>query len=67
MKTVMNNYVKFYLLLNQKNLENHMFYITQCADEDDDEEIEIHASAFIPSEDNQDGELCQSKQKKNGI
>lgn len=25
--------------------------------EDDDEEIEIHASSFTPSEDNQDGEL----------
>ncbi|WP_442595124.1 DUF1292 domain-containing protein [Neobacillus sp. D3-1R] len=26
-------------------------------DENDEEDIEIHASAFIPSEDNQDGEL----------
>lgn len=25
--------------------------------EDEDEEIEIHASAFVPSEDNEDGEL----------
>ena len=24
---------------------------------DDDEEVEIHASAFVPSEDNEDGEL----------
>lgn len=27
------------------------------SDEDDEEETEIHASAFVPSEDSQDGEL----------
>lgn len=27
--------------------------------EDDDEEIEIHASSYTPSEDNEDGELQQ--------
>ena len=28
------------------------------SDTDDEEEIEIHASSFTPSEDNQDGELA---------
>ena len=56
MKTETNNFVKFYLLLIQKNLISHTFYIIQYSDNEDDE-IEIHASSFVPSENNEDGEL----------
>ncbi|MFD2446160.1 DUF1292 domain-containing protein [Bacillus sp. CGMCC 1.16607] len=37
--------------------KSYVLYYPIGADNDDEEDIEIHASAFIPSEDNQDGEL----------
>src|SRR3954447_15338743 len=37
--------------------KSYVLYYPLGADEDDDEEIEIHASAFTPTEDGQDGEL----------
>ncbi|PLS15598.1 hypothetical protein CVD28_21515 [Bacillus sp. M6-12] len=36
--------------------KSYVLYYPISSD-DDDEEIEIHASSFVPSEDNQDGEL----------
>lgn len=37
--------------------KSYVLYYPLGADESDDEEIEIHASSFQPTEDNQDGEL----------
>ncbi|TYR82319.1 DUF1292 domain-containing protein [Priestia megaterium] len=37
--------------------KSYVIYYPIGADENDDDEIEIHASAFTPSEDGQDGEL----------
>lgn len=37
--------------------KSYVLYYPAGAEEDEDEEIEIHASAFIPSEDSQDGDL----------
>lgn len=37
--------------------KSYVLYYPIGSDEGDDEEIEIHASAFTPSEDNVDGEL----------
>jgi uncharacterized protein YrzB (UPF0473 family) len=37
--------------------KSYVLYYPLGADESDDEEIEIHASSFVPTEDNQDGEL----------
>jgi uncharacterized protein YrzB (UPF0473 family) len=37
--------------------KSYVLYYPLGADESDDEEIEIHASSFLPTEDNQDGEL----------
>ncbi|MEH7442273.1 DUF1292 domain-containing protein [Bacillus sp. JJ1122] len=37
--------------------KSYVLYYPIGADESDDEEIEIHASSFIPTEDNKDGEL----------
>ena len=37
--------------------KSYVLYYPMGADDNDDEDIEIHASAFMPSEDNQDGEL----------
>ena len=37
--------------------KSYVTYYPIGADQDDEEEIEIHASAFTPSEDGQDGEL----------
>lgn len=37
--------------------KSYVLYYPIGADDNDDEEIDIHASAFMPSEDNQDGEL----------
>lgn len=37
--------------------KSYVLYYPIGADEGDEEDIEIHASAFMPSEDNQDGEL----------
>ncbi|WP_230933630.1 DUF1292 domain-containing protein [Priestia sp. TSO9] len=37
--------------------KSYVIYYPIGADRDDEEEIEIHASAFTPSEDGQDGEL----------
>ncbi|PLR93766.1 DUF1292 domain-containing protein [Bacillus sp. T33-2] len=37
--------------------KSYVLYYPMGAEEGDDEEIEIHASSFIPSEDNDDGEL----------
>lgn len=37
--------------------KSYVIYYPIGADQDDEEEIEIHASAFTPSEDGQDGEL----------
>ncbi|MFE8703269.1 DUF1292 domain-containing protein [Cytobacillus sp. FJAT-54145] len=37
--------------------KSYVLYYPIGAEEDEDEEIEIHASAFMPTEDNQDGEL----------
>jgi uncharacterized protein YrzB (UPF0473 family) len=37
--------------------KSYVLYYPIGAEEGDDEDIEIHASAFVPSEDNQDGEL----------
>lgn len=37
--------------------KSYVLYYPVGAEDNDDEEIEIHASAFIPSEDNEDGEL----------
>jgi len=34
-----------------------LYHVLGENDTDDDEEVEIHASAFVPSEDNEDGEL----------
>ncbi|MBU8584549.1 DUF1292 domain-containing protein [Priestia megaterium] len=37
--------------------KSYVIYYPIGADQDDEDEIEIHASAFTPSEDGQDGEL----------
>ncbi|GAM16130.1 DUF1292 domain-containing protein [Mesobacillus selenatarsenatis] len=37
--------------------KSYVLYYPMGADDSEDEEIEIHASAFTPSEDNEDGEL----------
>jgi uncharacterized protein YrzB (UPF0473 family) len=37
--------------------KSYVLYYPMGADDSDDEEIEIHASSFVPTEDNQDGEL----------
>ncbi|MBG9543486.1 DUF1292 domain-containing protein [Cytobacillus firmus] len=37
--------------------KSYVLYYPVGEDENDDEEIEIHASAFSPSEDSKDGEL----------
>jgi len=37
--------------------KSYVLYYPIGADESEDEEIEIHASSFVPTEDNQDGEL----------
>lgn len=37
--------------------KSYVIYYPIGADQNDEEEIEIHASAFTPSEDGQDGEL----------
>ncbi|MED3823287.1 DUF1292 domain-containing protein [Priestia flexa] len=37
--------------------KSYVIYYPIGADENDDEEIEIHASAFTPSENGEDGEL----------
>lgn len=37
--------------------KSYVLYYPMGADENDEEEIEIHASAFVPSDDNKDGEL----------
>jgi uncharacterized protein YrzB (UPF0473 family) len=34
-----------------------LYHVLGENDVDEDEEVEIHASAFVPSEDNEDGEL----------
>lgn len=36
---------------------NKSYVLYYPISEDDDEEIEIHASSFVPSENNEDGEL----------
>ncbi|MBT2686069.1 DUF1292 domain-containing protein [Bacillus sp. ISL-37] len=37
--------------------KSYVLYYPVGAEDNDDEEIEIHASAFTPSEDNEDGDL----------
>ena len=37
--------------------KSYVLYYPMGAEEDENEEIEIHASAFTPTEDGQDGEL----------
>jgi uncharacterized protein YrzB (UPF0473 family) len=37
--------------------KSYVLYYPVGADESEDEEIEIHASSFVPTEDNKDGEL----------
>ena len=37
--------------------KSYVLYYPLSAEDDEDEEIEIHASSFVPSEDNKDGEL----------
>lgn len=37
--------------------KSYVLYYPMGADDSEDEEIEIHASSFVPTEDNQDGEL----------
>lgn len=37
--------------------KSYVLYYPIGEENDDDEEIEIHASSFIPSEDNEDGDL----------
>ncbi|HAQ07651.1 MAG TPA: hypothetical protein DCR24_09085 [Bacillus bacterium] len=37
--------------------KSYVLYYPLGADDSEDEEIEIHASSFVPTEDNQDGEL----------
>lgn len=37
--------------------KSYVLYFPIGAEEDDNEEIEIHASSFIPKEDGEDGEL----------
>ncbi|WP_438311090.1 DUF1292 domain-containing protein [Sporosarcina sp. FA9] len=37
--------------------KSYVLYHVLGEDEGEDEEVEIHASAFVPSEDNKDGEL----------
>ena len=37
--------------------KSYVLYYPVGAEDNDEEEIEIHASAFTPSEDNEDGEL----------
>ncbi|KAB7708688.1 DUF1292 domain-containing protein [Bacillus aerolatus] len=37
--------------------KSYVLYFPVGAEEDDNEEIEIHASAFVPGEDGEDGEL----------
>jgi uncharacterized protein YrzB (UPF0473 family) len=42
---------------NEEFGKSYVLYYPLGADEDDDEEIEIHASAFTASDDNVDGDL----------
>jgi uncharacterized protein YrzB (UPF0473 family) len=37
--------------------KSYVLYFPVGAEDDDEEDIEIHASAFIPTEDGEDGEL----------
>ncbi|MDX8359476.1 MULTISPECIES: DUF1292 domain-containing protein [Bacillaceae] len=37
--------------------KSYVLYYPVGADHDEDEDIEIHASSFVPSDDNKDGEL----------
>ncbi|PLR79955.1 hypothetical protein CVD25_03785 [Bacillus canaveralius] len=37
--------------------KSYVLYYPVGADEDDEEDIEIHASAFMPTEENEEGEL----------
>ncbi|PLR78053.1 hypothetical protein CU633_07275 [Bacillus sp. V3-13] len=37
--------------------KSYVLYYPVGADEDDEEDIEIHASAFMPNEENEEGEL----------
>ncbi|KMY50895.1 DUF1292 domain-containing protein [Peribacillus loiseleuriae] len=37
--------------------KSYVLYYPISAEDDEDEEMEIHASSFVPSEDNKDGEL----------
>jgi uncharacterized protein YrzB (UPF0473 family) len=37
--------------------KSYVLYYPVGTDEEDEEDIEIHASAFVPTEDNEDGEL----------
>ncbi|MGG3450915.1 MULTISPECIES: DUF1292 domain-containing protein [Bacillaceae] len=37
--------------------KSYVLYFPVGAEEDDNEEIEIHASSFLPKEDGEDGEL----------
>ena len=39
--------------------KSYVLYYPIGAEEDDNEDVEIHASAFIPSEDDEGGELAQ--------
>ena len=42
---------------NEEFSKSYVLYYPLGADEDENEEIEIHASAFTPSEDGKDGDL----------
>ena len=43
--------------------KSYVLYYPVGADEDEDEEIEIHASSFTPNEDGNDGELTSNRNR----
>ena len=52
MKMEMNNFATFYFTFESDEFEkSYVLYYPVGAEEDEDEEIEIHASSFTPNED----------------
>ena len=58
MKTETNSFAKYLFTFDSEKFnKSYVLYYPISAEDDEDEEIEIHASSFVPSEDNKDGEL----------
>ena len=58
MKMEMNNFaISLFTFESDEFKKSYVLYYPVGADEDEDEEIEIHASSFTPNEDGNDGEL----------